>query len=119
MKDLEFTSTLSNEEIEANFKNIDFFSGIMAGLEEALAYEKGTAKADTIARKLSLPDVNVADERKKLNMTQKSFASILGVSKRTVESWETGKSIPSPTARNLIFLISQDHSLVEKLRNHI
>jgi len=119
MKDLEFTSTLSNEEIEANFKNIDFFSGIMAGLEEALAYEKGTAKADTIARKLSLPDVNVADERKKLNMTQKSFASILGVSKRTVESWEAGKSIPSPTARNLIFLISQDHSLVEKLRNHI
>ena len=119
MKELEFTSTLSNEEIEQNFEDIDFFSGIMAGLEEALAYEKGTSKAETIARKLSLPDVNVADERKKLNMTQKSFASILGVSKRTVESWETGKSTPSPTARNLIYLISQDHSLVDKLQNHI
>ena len=119
MRELEFTSTLSNEEIEQNFKDFDFFSGIITGLEEALAYEKGTAKAETIARKLSLPDVNVADERKKLNMTQKSFAHILGVSKRTVESWETGKSTPSPTARNLIYLISQDHSLVDKLQNHV
>ena len=64
MRELEFTSTLSNEEIEQNFKDFDFFSSIMTGLEEALAYEKGTAKAETIARKLSLPDVNVADERK-------------------------------------------------------
>jgi len=117
MSKLEFTSTLSNEEIEQNFKDIDFFSGIMTGLEEALSYEKGTAKAETIARKLSLPDVDVADERKKLNMTQKTFAGILGVSIRTVEAWETGKSTPSPTARNLIYLISQDHSLVEKLQN--
>ena len=45
---LEFTSTLSNEEIEQNFNNIDFFSGVMSGLEEALAYEKGSAKAETI-----------------------------------------------------------------------
>lgn len=49
-------------------------------------------------------------------MTQKAFAGILGVSVRTVESWETGKSTPSPTARNLIYLISQDHSLVDKLQ---
>ena len=45
MKELEFTSALSNEEIEQNFEDIDFFSGIMTGLEEALAYEKGTSKA--------------------------------------------------------------------------
>lgn len=119
MAELNFTSKLSNEEIEKNFADIDFFSGIMSGLEEALAYEKGTAKAETIARKLSLPDVNVAEERKKLNMTQKAFAGILGVSKRTVEAWETGKSNPSPTARNLIFLISQEHSLVQKLQRYV
>lgn len=45
MAELEFKSTLSNEEIEQNFSSIDFFSGIMSGLEEALAYEKGSAKA--------------------------------------------------------------------------
>lgn len=119
MAELELTSTLSNEEIEKNFSGIDFFSGIMSGLEEALAYEKGTAKADTIARKRSLPDVNVAEDRMRLNMTQKGFAKILGVSKRTVEAWESGKSNPSPTARNLIYLISQDHSLVLKLQSRL
>ena len=119
MAELKFTSSLTNEEIEKNFSDIDFFSGIMSGLEEALAYEKGSAKAENIARKLSLPDVDVAEERRKLDMTQKAFASILGVSKRTVEAWETGKSNPSPTARNLIYLISQDHSLVKKLQSHI
>lgn len=44
--ELNFTSSLTNEEIEDNFKNIDLFSGIMAGLEEALAFEKGAAEAD-------------------------------------------------------------------------
>ena len=116
MSDIEFRSTLSNEEIEQNFRNIDMFSGIMSGLEEALAYEKGSAGSETIERKRSLPEINVADERKRLDMTRKAFASLLGVSKRTVEAWETGKSNPSPTARNLIYLISQDHSLVQKLQ---
>ncbi len=118
MAELNFTSNLSNEEIENNFKDIDFFSGIMSGLEEALAFEKGNAKAETIARKLRLPDVNVAEERKRLDMTQKAFASILGVSPRTVEAWESGRTIPSPTAKNLIYLISEDPSLVQKLQNY-
>lgn len=109
-------SSLSDEEIKANFENIDFFSGIMSGLEEALAYEKGAAKAATIVRKRNLPDIDVADARKSLNLTQKSFAKVLGVSPRTVEAWESGRTTPSPTARNLMYLLSTDHSLVQKLQ---
>ena len=41
MADLRFESSLSIEEIEDNFKDVDFFAGIMDGLQEALAYEKG------------------------------------------------------------------------------
>lgn len=115
MDKLHFNSSLSNEEIENNFKNIDFFSGIMEGLEEALAYEKGKASVETFERKRSLPDVNVFEIRKSLDMTQKSFASMLGVSSRTVEAWECGKSTPTPTAKKLIYLIQNDHSLVKKL----
>lgn len=48
-------STLSEEKIADNFKDVDIFAGIMAGLEEALAYEKDAAKAETFARKRSLP----------------------------------------------------------------
>lgn len=116
MADLYFESSLSQEEIERNFKDIDVFSGIMDGLQEALAYEKGIAAAETFARKQSLPDVNVAAIRSALNLTQKAFAAIIGVSQRTVEAWEIGKCNPSPTARNLLYLLSEDHSLVQKLQ---
>ena len=116
MADDRFNSVLSEAEIENNFKSVDAFAGIISGLDDALAYEKGSARAATIARKRSLPSVNVAQTRKDLNMSQKSFAAVLGVSTRTVEAWETGRTTPSPTAKNLIFLISRDHSLVERLQ---
>jgi putative transcriptional regulator len=115
MSELRLKSSLSMEEVENNFKDVDFFSGIMDGLQEALAYTKGKAKAETLARKRSLPDVNVAQLRGSLSMTQKTFAQTLGVSCRTVEAWESGKSTPTPTARKLMFLIQEDHSLVQKL----
>lgn len=41
MDELTLTSSLSMEEINENFKNIDFFSCIMDGLQEALSYKKG------------------------------------------------------------------------------
>lgn len=115
MIELRAESSLTMEEIEENFKDIDFFTGIMDGLQEALAYSKGKAAADTFVRKRSLPSVNVAEIRTSLGMTQKVFAELLGVSPRTVEAWESGKSTPTPTAKKLMFLIGEDHSLVQKL----
>ena len=115
MSEKNFKSSLPMEEIENNFKDTNFFDGVMEGLEEALAYEKGTAKTETIAIKRSLPDVNVSQIRNALSMTQKAFANVLGVSCRTVEAWESGRSNPTPTAKKLMFLISQDHSLIQKL----
>ncbi|MGN0447599.1 MAG: helix-turn-helix domain-containing protein [Acutalibacteraceae bacterium] len=115
-KDINFESSLSIEEVEENFKDFDFFTGLMAGLNEALAYEKGTASAETFARKASLPEVDTIKLRSSLSMTQKSFAALLGVSKRTVEAWECGRTNPTPTAKKLMFLIENDHSLVDKLQ---
>lgn len=115
MNELTFKSSLTMEEIESNFAEMDFFSGLMDGLEEALAYSKGKASAETFVRKRSLPTINVAEIRESLCMTQKSFAAVLGVSCRTVEAWESGKSNPTPTAKKLMFLIQEDHTLIEKL----
>ena len=114
-KELRFESSLSIQEVEENFKDFDFFSEIMSGLNEALAYEKGKASAETFARKSSLPTVDVAKVRISLCMTQKNFADLLGVSSRTVESWECGRSTPTPTAKKLIFLIQNDHTLIDRL----
>ena len=116
MSDPKFRSSLTMEEIEDNFKDVDFFSGVMDGLQEALAHSKGKAAAETLVRKRSLPAVNVAEIRASLSMTQKGFADMLGVSRRTVEAWESGRSTPTPTAKKLMFLIQEDHSLAQKLQ---
>lgn len=50
--DIVFMSNLSEEEIAKNFQDMDLFSGIMSGLDFALAYEKGCANA-TKAEKIS------------------------------------------------------------------
>ncbi len=117
MSEAKFRSSLTPEQIEENFKETDFFKGIADGLNEALAYKKGNARAETFARKRSLPAVNVSDVRTSLNMTQKTFAQMLGVSRRTVESWECGRTTPTPTAKKLIYLIQEDSSLADKLMN--
>lgn len=99
------------------------YEGIMQGLEEAIAFKNGdTSKARV--RVLSTVDpvpvspykpADVAKLRKTLNMSQKGFASAIGVSPRTVEAWEAGKSIPSGVATRMLYLIDKDHSLVDKL----
>ena len=50
MEELNLESSLSIEEIERNFQDVDFFSGIMEGLQEALAVKKGEAAEDTLIR---------------------------------------------------------------------
>lgn len=112
-----FNSKLTEEEIDNNFKDFDFFSSLEEGLKEALSFEKGKSSAETFSRKCSLPNINVSELRADLFMTQKKFADLLGVSSRTVEAWECGRSTPTPTARILMKLISDDHSLVSKLQS--
>lgn len=46
MDELTLTSHLSEEEISKNFQDINFFSGVMDGLQEALALKKGADMDD-------------------------------------------------------------------------
>ena len=48
MDEMTFESSLSMEEIEKNFKNMDFFSGLMEGLREALAYTRDEIPDSTL-----------------------------------------------------------------------
>ena len=56
MSEIKFNTELTPEEIDKNFDKLDFFSGIMEGLEEALEYEKGNIS--TLVRKRSLQSIN-------------------------------------------------------------
>ncbi len=115
MEELVFEPIISVEEIEKNFDGIDFFEALKGSLEEAQAYSQGQPAGDTFSRKLALPNDDVSEIRISLNLTQKAFAEILGVSRRTVEAWESGRSTPTPTAKKLIHLIKLDPSVAQEL----
>ena len=55
--------------------------------------------------------------RKKLNMTQNFFASVLGVTKKTIEKWEQGANPVKGCAARLLFLINKDTTIMKELYN--
>lgn len=53
--------------------------------------------------------------RTRLDLTQKVFSDVLGVTKKTVEKWEQGANpVKGPTAR-LLYLIDSDLGVVNRL----
>lgn len=50
----------------------------------------------------------VAAARRRLRLTQEEFSTLLGVSRRTLESWEQGRRSPGGAARVLIS-IAESH----------
>jgi len=46
--------------------------------------------------------------RSMLGASQAVFAALLGVSAKTVQSWEQGKQVPKPIARRLLDVIRED-----------
>lgn len=97
------------------------FDELMESLEQAAAYTKGDqskCKARVVELPAPVPVYKTADIvriRKELNLTQRRLARALGVSPRTVESWEAGKNEPSGAARHLLYLFDNDHSLVDRI----
>lgn len=86
------------------------FDDLKQGLEEAIAYENGTgqAKAKTymILPVKEYSNTEIRDIRMKAGMTQNVFASYMGVSKKTVEAWECGRTHPTGPAFRLIDLLA-------------
>ena len=91
------------------------FNDLKEGLEEAIAYEKGAGEA-TIKTYMILPvkeysGEEIRDIRKKTGMTQSVFASYMGVSVKTVEAWEGGRTHPTgPVFRLLDMLSTSDET---------
>ncbi len=86
------------------------FDDLKQGLEEAIAYEKGTGEA-TVKTYMILPikeytGKEIRDIRKKAGMTQSVFASYMGVSIKTVEAWEGGRTHPTGPVFRLLDILS-------------
>lgn len=97
----------------------DVYNSIMAGLNEAV--EDARSKKKTLKRravtvipvKKYRPD-EVKKIRNTVGMSQKIFASYLGVSDKTVEAWESGTNHPSGAASRLLNMIEMDENLIEE-----
>ena len=105
------------------FDDHSFFDGLKQGLEEALEYAKGdkTKGRSRIVSYVAPVAVSpyksddIARLRRNLNMSQRGLAAAIGVSSRTVEAWETGKSSPSGVATRMLYLIDNDNTLIQRL----
>ena len=72
----------------------DIGQEILQGLREI--------KSGNHSRVLTVPDV--ASIRRKTGLSQSRFATLLGVSVRTLQDWEQGRRAPSGAARTLLMV---------------
>ena len=54
----------------------------------------------------------VAEIREKLGLSQSRFATLLGVSVRTLQDWEQGRRTPSGAARTLLLVAEKNPKAV-------
>jgi putative transcriptional regulator len=91
----------------------------MLGLAEAVEDAKSSDKK-LKRRVVSIIPVKeygaeqVKQIRKSTGMSQKVFASYMGVSAKTVEAWEAGINRPSGAASRLLSMLEMNEHLVEE-----
>ena len=87
------------------------YDDLVKGLNEAIDYEKGRGKAKvtrlTIAPVRKYAAKEIRETRIAAGMTQTVFATYLGVSVKTVEAWERGRSSPTGPANRLIDMLEK------------
>ena len=91
-------------------EEVNVLESIMNGLSESLEYAKGKPNK---ARKITitiadLPSYHckeIKQIREELNLTQKNFACVLGVSPKTVEAWEAGRNVPQGMAQRFLQML--------------
>jgi putative transcriptional regulator len=62
--------------------------------------------------KVSVVSSPVVDARRKTGLSQSEFATLLGVSVRTLQGWEQGRKQPSGAARTLLAIASTNPKAV-------
>jgi len=86
--------------------------GIISGLQEMLEHTQGKIelRSHYVAAKPphEFTASEIRDIRCKLNMSQGFFAEVIGVSKKTVESWEYGRGKPNGAAARVLTIAQTD-----------
>ena len=87
------------------------FDDLQEGLLQAIDYAKGIGPARTITYTIDpvveLNKDQIREIRMEAQMTQRVFADYLGVSVKTVEAWERGRTHPTGPAYRLMSFLAQ------------
>jgi putative transcriptional regulator len=94
------------------------FESIMRGLAEVKAHREGRTKLKTTTIEIApLPRYDaktVKTLRLALGLSQSIFADALGVSKKTIEAWESGRNVPSGAACRFLEVIKKDKTFLKR-----
>lgn len=95
------------------------YESIIAGLNEAIedAQEKEKKLPRRVVSIVPVKDydsLQVKEIRKNTGMSQKLFASYIGVSTKTVEAWEAGTNKPSGAASRILNMMEMDSELIHR-----
>lgn len=88
------------------------FDDLQEGLIQAIDYAKGDSPARTVTYRIDPVIEFNKDQIRKIRMgakmTQHTFADYLGVSVKTVEAWERGRTHPTGPACRLMNFLAND-----------
>jgi len=87
---------------------------ILDGLREIKSFKSGDG-GKLVTRKLKDPS-SAKVIREKLALSQDAFASLMGVSIRTVQDWEQGRREPQGPAKSLLRVAEQHPEVFVDLR---
>ena len=83
------------------------------GAELLLSVRQLKAGKGKVVARVDVPAVTLA--RIKSGLSQADFASLLGVSVRTLQDWEQGRRQPSGAARTLITIAEQQPKVLKQV----
>ena len=69
-------------------------------------------KAGKAARVTDVPLTTAAEARRQVGLSQSEFATLLGVSVRTLQDWEQGRREPSGAAKTLLRIAARNPKAV-------
>lgn len=87
--------------------NEELFNELLTSVKQAddIIKEKSKPARVTEFADSQVKNIQVKAIRNKTGLSQSRFASLLGVSKRTLENWEQGRRHPTGAARALLKLV--------------
>jgi putative transcriptional regulator len=106
--------------MKKRYKDMTVGEGLITALEQAVDYEKGKDVKGVTSRKISIAPLphykanKIKKIRNMLGLSQSTFAYVMGVSKKTVEAWESGRNEPQGPAQRMLMLLEKDNNFLEK-----